>query len=132
MEPEFIYFNEITDGRGGLVALEQNRNIPFEIKRVYYIYGTPENVRRGFHAHKALQQVAVCVKGACSFLLDNGWERVDCRLDSPTNGLLIGAMLWHEMYDFTEDCVLMVLASELYDEVDYIRDYEKFTLIVQR
>ena len=113
MEPEFIYFNEITDGRGGLVALEQNRNIPFEIKRVYYIYGTPENVRRGFHAHKALQQV-------------------DCRLDSPTTGLLIGAMLWHEMYDFTEDCVLMVLASELYDEVDYIRDYERFTLIVQQ
>lgn len=126
MEPEFIYFNEITDGRGGLVALEQNRNIPFEIKRVYYIYGTPENVRRGFHAHKALQQVAVCVKGACSFLLDNGRERVDCRLDSPTTGLLMGAMLWHEMYDFTEDCVLMVLASELYDEADYIRDYKAF------
>ncbi|WP_422460163.1 sugar 3,4-ketoisomerase [Endozoicomonas sp. ALB115] len=126
MEPEFIYFNEITDGRGGLVALEQNRNIPFEIKRVYYIYGTPENVRRGFHAHKALQQVAVCVKGACSFLLDNGRETVDCRLGSPTTGILIGTMLWHEMYDFTEDCVLMVLASELYDEVDYIRDYEQF------
>ena len=132
MEPELIYFNEITDGRGGLVALEQNRNIPFEIKRVYYIYGTPENVRRGFHAHKALQQVAVCVKGACSFLLDNGRERVDCRLDSPTTGLLIGNMIWREMYDFTEDCVLMVLASELYDEVDYIRDYERFTLIVQQ
>ena len=126
MEPEFIYFNEITDGRGGLVALEQNRNIPFEIKRVYYIYGTPKNVRRGFHAHKALQQVAVCVKGACSFLLDNGRERVDCRLDSPTTGLYIGNNIWREMYDFTEDCVLMVLASELYDEVDYIRDYEQF------
>ncbi|WP_257285959.1 FdtA/QdtA family cupin domain-containing protein [Endozoicomonas sp. SESOKO1] len=132
MEPEFIYFNEITDGRGGLVALEQNRNIPFEIKRVYYIYGTPENVRRGFHAHKALQQVAVCVKGACSFLLDNGRETVDCRLDSPTYGLYIGNNIWREMYDFTEDCVLMVLASELYDEADYIRDYEKFTLIVQQ
>lgn len=126
MEPEFIYFNEITDGRGGLVALEQNRNIPFEIKRVYYIYGTPENVRRGFHAHKALQQVAVCVKGACSFLLDNGRETVDCRLDSPTTGLYIGNNIWREMYDFTENCVLMVLASELYDEVDYIRDYEQF------
>lgn len=126
MEPEFIYFQEITDGRGGLVALEQNQNIPFSIKRVYFIYGTPANTRRGFHAHKALEQVAICVKGACSFLLDNGKEKTECRLDSPTSGLYIGSNIWHEMYDFTEDCVLMVLASDLYDEADYIRDYDQF------
>ena len=126
MEPEFIHFKEISDGRGGLVALEQHQNIPFEIKRVYYIYGTPEKTRRGFHAHKALEQVAICVKGACSFLLDNGKEKVACRLDSPTTGLYIGNNTWREMYDFTADCVLMVLASELYDESDYIRDYKDF------
>lgn len=126
MEPEFIHFKEITDSRGGLVALEQYQNIPFEIKRVYYIYGTPENTRRGFHAHRALKQVAICVKGACSFLLDNGREKIDCRLTSPTTGIYIGSMIWHEMYDFTDDCVLMVLASELYNEMDYIRDYEDF------
>lgn len=126
MTPELIHFKEITDGRGGLVSLEQRQNIPFEIKRVYYIYGTPENVRRGFHAHKALEQVAVCVKGACTFLLDNGIVKVDCRLESSATGLYIGNNIWREMYDFTEDCVLMVLASELYDEADYIRDYDQF------
>ena len=126
MQPELIHFKEITDGRGGLVSLEQHQNIPFEIKRIYYIYGTPADTRRGFHAHKALEQVAICVKGACSFLLDNGKEKVDFRLDSPTTGLYIGNNIWREMYDFTEDCVLMVLASELYDEADYIRDYDQF------
>ncbi len=126
MVPEFIHFKEMTDGRGGLVALQQNQNIPFEIKRVYYIYGTPEKTRRGYHAHKALEQVAVCVKGACSFLLDNGREKLVCQLDSPTIGLYIGNNIWREMYDFTEDCVLMVLASELYDEADYIREYNQF------
>ncbi|MTI12233.1 WxcM-like domain-containing protein [Sansalvadorimonas verongulae] len=126
MEPKYIHFKEFADGRGGLVALEQNQNIPFEIKRVYYIYGTPENTRRGFHAHKDLEQVAICVKGACSFLLDDGREKIECRLDSPATGLLIDRMLWHEMYDFTDDCVLMVLASGLYDEADYIRGYGQF------
>lgn len=126
IEPEFIHFKEIKDYRGGLVALEQGQNVPFEIKRVYYIYGTPANTRRGFHAHKALEQVAICVKGACSFLLDNGKGKVDCRLDSPAVGLYIGKNIWREMYNFTDDCVLMVLASELYDESDYIRDYNDF------
>lgn len=126
MQPDLISFQEITDGRGGLISLEQNRNIPFEIKRVYYIYGTPEDVRRGFHAHKALEQVAVCVKGSCTFLLDNGRERVECKLDTPSKGLYIGNMIWREMYDFSEDCVLIVLASELYDEADYIREYDNF------
>ena len=130
MQPKLINFNEITDGRGSLVALEQNRNIPFDIKRVYYIYGTPENVRRGFHAHKELEQVAVCVRGACSFLLDNGNEKVEYRLDSPNSGLYISSMIWREMFEFTEDCVLMVLASDLYDEDDYVRDYKQFSAMV--
>ena len=126
MKPEFIHFKEFSDGRGGLVALEQNHNIPFGIKRIYYIYGTPENTCRGFHAHKALEQVAICVKGACSFVLDNGKEKINCRLDSPTIGLYIGKNIWREMFNFTEDCVLMVLASDFYEEADYIRDYDIF------
>lgn len=130
MEPKLIHFEEYSDGRGGLIALEQNRNIPFEIKRVYYIYGTPKNIRRGFHAHKNLEQLAICVKGACSFLLDNGNEKISYRLESPSIGLYIGSMIWREMYDFTEDCVLMVLASELYDEKDYIRNYQAFKKVV--
>ena len=126
MKPKIIQFTEKTDGRGGLIALEELKNIPFEIKRVYYIYDTPADTSRGFHAHKQLQQVAVCVKGACSFLLDDGSERSTVRLNSPSKGLLIGNMVWREMYDFTDDCVLMVLASELYDESDYIRSYDDF------
>ncbi|CAM3763914.1 sugar 3,4-ketoisomerase [Parendozoicomonas haliclonae] len=130
MQPELISFKELGDERGALVALEQCHNIPFEIKRVYYIYGTQENVRRGFHAHKELEQVAICVKGGCSFSLDDGKEQAHCRLESPTVGLYMGAMLWHEMYDFTDDCVLMVLASDHYDEADYIRHYDTFIEMV--
>ncbi|MGY0217721.1 sugar 3,4-ketoisomerase [Endozoicomonadaceae bacterium StTr2] len=130
MKPEIIYFREIADDRGGLVALEELKNIPFEVKRVYYIYDTPAGIRRGFHAHKELQQVAVCVKGACSFLLEDSNGSCTVRLGSPNKGLLIDKMVWHEMYDFTDDCVLMVLASELYDESDYIRSYQDFSRLV--
>ncbi|WP_211828580.1 sugar 3,4-ketoisomerase [Kistimonas asteriae] len=126
MTPEIIVFKEIVDQRGGLVALEEHKNIPFTLKRVYYIYGTPTDCRRGFHAHIALRQVAVCVKGTCTFLLDNGHGKVDVCLESPDKGLLIDKMVWHEMYDFSEDCILMVLASDIYCESDYIRDYNHF------
>jgi len=106
--------------------------VPFEIKRVYYIYDTQAGVARGFHAHKALKQVAVCVSGSCRFLLDDGANKEEVVLNSPTQGLLIEHMVWREMYDFSEDCVLMVLASEHYDEADYIRDYDAFSSIVRK
>ncbi len=114
------------DDRGGLVALEANKSIPFDIKRVYYIFGTAAGISRGFHAHKALKQVAVCVSGKCRIILDNGKEKAEVWLDSPSKGLLIEDMVWREMHDFSSDCVLMVLASEHYDESDYIRDYSRF------
>ena len=127
MEIKFIEFEIKGDNRGNLIALEEFRNIPFEIKRVYYIFVTKKGVRRGFHAHKNLQQVAVCVSGSCKFLLDNGKERVeDIVLDSPSKGLFIDKMIWREMYDFSEDCILLVLASDYYDERDYIRNYSEF------
>ena len=126
MNTEMIDFEIKGDERGSLIALEENRNIPFDIKRVYYIFGTKENVKRGFHAHKKLKQVAVCVSGSCRFLLDNGVEKKTILLDKPEKGLLISDMIWREMYDFSSDCVLMVIASELYDEQDYIRSYDKF------
>ncbi|AJJ47106.1 GNAT family N-acetyltransferase [Francisella tularensis subsp. novicida] len=123
---ELLNFKILGDQRGNLVSLEQNRNIPFDIKRVYYIYGTKENVRRGFHAHKELEQVLICVSGSCKVLMDNGKEKKDISIDQPSIGLLIPPMYWHEMYDFSPDCVLMVLASDFYDESDYIRDYNDF------
>ena len=118
------------DERGSLVALEENKNIPFEIKRVYYIYATKEGVRRGFHAHKDLKQVAICVNGSCSFLLDDGVTKEHITLNSPHKALLIEGVIWREMYDFSKDCVLMVLADAYYDEADYIRDYDDFLKVI--
>lgn len=119
------------DKRGGLVALESLSDvIPFEIRRVYYIYGTESGAERGFHAHKKLQQLCICVSGSCDFVLDNGCSREALRLDSPGKGLLLGNNIWREMRSFSPDCVLLVLASEHYDEADYIRDYQEFLKVV--
>lgn len=114
------------DDRGALIALEQDKNIPFQVKRVYYIFNTKKGVTRGFHAHKNLKQVAIVVKGSCRFLLDDGKEKVSLLLDNAAQGLLIESCIWREMSDFSEDCVLMVLADNFYDESDYIRDYDEF------
>jgi len=114
------------DERGGLIALEGGNPLPFEIKRVYYIFDTKKEVSRGFHAHKNLRQLAVCVKGSCRFVLDNGKEREETILNSFTKGLIIESLTWREMHDFSEDCVLLVLASSYYDEYDYIRNYNEF------
>jgi dTDP-4-dehydrorhamnose 3,5-epimerase-like enzyme len=127
---KFVNLTPLGDDRGSLVALEANNTVPFDIKRVYYIFGTQAGVSRGFHAHRNLKQVAVCVTGKCRMIIDNGKERVETWLDSPTKGLLINDLVWREMHDFSDDCVLLVLASEHYDESDYIRDYEFFLNII--
>lgn len=123
---KFANFPPLGDERGSLVALEADNTVPFDIKRVYYIFGTQAGVSRGFHAHKNLKQVAVCITGKCRMILDDGKERVETWLDSPTKGLFINDLVWREMHDFSEDCVLLVLASEHYDESDYIRNYDEF------
>nr|WP_255705080.1 FdtA/QdtA family cupin domain-containing protein [Xenorhabdus sp. PB61.4] len=119
------------DERGSLVALEYGSNIPFEIKRVYYLFNTSKGVKRGFHAHRNLKQIAIAVRGSCRFVLDDGKERVNLLLDNPAQGLVIESFIWREMVDFSEDCVLMVLANELYDESDYVRNYDDFLESVQ-
>jgi dTDP-4-dehydrorhamnose 3,5-epimerase-like enzyme len=121
-----ISFKTLGDGRGSLVALEGNKNVPFDIKRAYYIFGTKEGVSRGFHAHRNLKQVAVCVLGSCRFVLDSGRRKEEIVLNSATSGLVIDDMIWHEMHDFSKDCIILVLADMHYDESDYIRDYSKF------
>jgi dTDP-4-dehydrorhamnose 3,5-epimerase-like enzyme len=125
-----IDFPPLGDERGSLVALEAHKTVPFDVKRVYYIFGTKPGVSRGFHAHRALQQVSVCVTGKCRMVLDDGQRREEVWLDSPTKGLLIGDLVWREMHDFSPDCVLLVLASEFYDEIDYIRSYDEFKRVV--
>lgn len=123
---KLIDFKKHGDDLGSLISLEQELNIPFKIKRVYYIFDTQKGVSRGFHAHKKLEQIAICVKGSCRFVIDNGIQRQSVVLNSPDKGLYINNNKWREMHDFSEDCVLMVLASECYDESDYIRNYDEF------
>ncbi len=119
------------DDRGQLVAIEAMKDLPFEVKRVYYIYDTLSGVRRGFHAHKCLQQILVCVSGSCKIHLDDGTDTAEVVLDKPNEGLYIANNMWREMYDFTPGAVLLVLASEYYDEADYIRNYDDFIRMVK-
>lgn len=131
MKVELVPLQKHGDERGMLVALEQTKNVPFEIKRVYYMFGTQTNVRRGYHAHKELRQLAIPVSGSCRFMLDDGKEKVDILLDNPALGLLIEPSIWHEMYDYSHDCILVVLASDVYNESDYIRNYDEFVEFVE-
>lgn len=124
-------FQQHGDERGMLVALEEFADIPFEIKRVYYMYDTKEGVHRGFHAHKCLEQILICIHGSCKVLLDNGSEKKIVSLEKPYEGLYVSNNMWREMYDFSADAVLMVLASEVYKEEDYIRDYDTFLQMVR-
>src|SRR5690606_9997124 len=101
---EWVNFPPLGDDRGSLVALKGSITVPFPIQRVYYLFGTKEGVSRGYHAHRRLQQVAVCVTGNCRMVLDNGKSREEATLDSPTKGLFIRNMIWREMHDFTPDC----------------------------
>jgi len=121
-----IDLKAIGDDRGSLIALEEKNNLPFDVKRVYYIFGTAEGVRRGYHAHKNLKQLAICVSGNCKFLLDNGETQQHIELNSPAQALLIEGLIWREMYNFSPNCVLIVLADDYYKEADYIRDYDTF------
>ncbi len=131
MEVKKYLFPPHGDDRGQLVAIEAMKDLPFEVKRVYYIYDTLPGVRRGFHAHRNLQQILVCVHGSCKILLDNGFQQENILLDKPNEGLYIANDMWREMYDFSEGAVLLVLASEYYDEADYIRNYDEFKKLVR-
>lgn len=125
-------FQRHGDERGQLVALEELKDIPFSIRRVYYMYETGDGVRRGGHAHKSLEQVLICIHGGCRILLDNGKEKKVIDLDKPYEGLYVSNAMWREMFDFTPDAVLMVLASEYYDGQDYIRNYDEFLKSVHK
>ena len=126
MNTQVINLKSLGDHRGQLIAVEAENSIPFAIQRVYYIFDTKEGVQRGFHAHKALQQVAIAVTGSCEMVLDDGKSKESVLLDSPQKGIYIGPGYWRYMRNFSPDCVLMVLADAHYDEADYIRGYDEF------
>jgi dTDP-4-dehydrorhamnose 3,5-epimerase-like enzyme len=119
-----LKFKDITDKYGHLTPIEEKIDIPFEIKRVYYITRVEEGVTRGFHAHRKLHQVLICLNGSIKIRLKNSNSEEVVELKDPSVGLYIGPMIWREMFDFTEGSVLLVLASEYYDENDYIRNYD--------
>ena len=128
---EFINVQEIKDSRGDIQVFEEFKNVPFDIKRVYCLTNM-QGEPKGFHAHKNLQQVAVCLSGSCSFILDNGSVREEVELKQTNQGLIIKSMIWREIKTFSENCVIMVLASEYYNEEDYIRDYNDFKIQAQK
>lgn len=123
---KIVYISQQGDARGELSVAEFGKTLPFLVRRIYWIHGTKPGVSRGFHAHKKLHQLCVCVAGSVRISLFDGKNEESVVLDSSLKGLLIGPSLWREMHDFSPDCVLMVFANAEYDEADYIRDREQF------
>lgn len=123
---KIIDLPKITDPRGNLTVAESLKNVPFNIKRVYWVYDVPGGGSRGGHAHKKLRQMIIALSGSFHVTLDNGKERETVLLNHPYQGLVIETGTWRTLDDFSSGAVCMVLASELYDEADYIYDYDEF------
>ena len=127
---ELIRFSSKGDVRGELVAIESAKEVPFAIERVYYLINTKKDVHRGLHAHIDLDQVLIAISGSCKIRVENFEKKEEFILDDCKVGLRITNLVWREMYDFSSDCALLVLASRHYDPEDYIRDYRKFLEII--
>lgn len=128
-----LYRNQVfKDIRGKLTVFEPLKNIPFEIKRVFCISDVGQNQSRGAHAHFRVKQFLVAVQGSCRIDLDDGNEKKSYLLDGTDQGVFQDAMVWGNMSEFSKDCVLLVLASEVYEEEDYIHDYDEFRLLKSR
>ena len=124
---KLLYFRELGDERGNLVVIEgEGMDIPFDIKRVFYIYGSDEKVIRGQHANRKAEFVLINVSGTSKVRVDNGFQEEIIELNRPRMGLYLPTMLWKDMYDFSRDSVLLVLSNIHYDGGEYIRDYEEY------
>jgi dTDP-4-dehydrorhamnose 3,5-epimerase-like enzyme len=117
-------FLSIDSNYGNLTPIEELLDVPFDIKRIYYITNVPQDASRGFHAHRKLHQVLICVNGSVRIKVKNPKEETEFILNNPSVGLYIGPYVWREMYDFSKDAVLLVLASDYYNENDYIRNID--------
>ena len=116
----------VKDNRGDLSFIENDSFLPFSVKRIFYMYAIPKDAERGGHAHKLLQEFMVCLNGSCDLHLDDGTNKKIIPLNSGSSGVYIPSMIWRDMKNFSEGCVCLVLASELYDEEDYYRHYNEF------
>ncbi|MTJ29932.1 FdtA/QdtA family cupin domain-containing protein [Aphanizomenon sp. UHCC 0183] len=125
-ECKLIQLPKITDPRGNLTFIEGNHHIPFDIKRVYYLYDVPGGAERGGHAHKQLQQLIISISGSFDVILDDGYEKRRFHMSRSYYGLYLGSMIWRELDNFSSASVCMVLASTVYEESDYYRDYQEF------
>ncbi len=129
---DWITFKVNGDERGSLIAIENNKDIPFSIGRIYYIFGSSYNCVRGKHAHKDLNQVLICINGSCDILIDNGFERQTVHLDTKDKGIYIHGFVWREMSHFSDDCVLLAIVDKPYDPKDYVFDYQTMYQLVER
>lgn len=127
---QILNFPDLGDERGNLVVVEGGSAIPFDIKRIFYIYGSDSEVVRGIHANLKSEFVMINVSGTSKVLIDNGRERRIIALDRPRMGLYLKSMVWKEMYDFSPDSVLLVLSNEHYDPDEYIRSYDDYLKMV--
>jgi dTDP-4-dehydrorhamnose 3,5-epimerase-like enzyme len=125
-ECKIINFPVVHDVRGNLSFIEENRQIPFQIKRVYYLYDVPSGATRGGHAHKALHQVVIALSGSFEIILDDGYNKRSFFLNRPHYGIYIPPRVWRELENFSSNSVALSLVSEVYDESDYIRNYDAF------
>jgi dTDP-4-dehydrorhamnose 3,5-epimerase-like enzyme len=114
------------DDRGSLAVIESSKNIPFDIKRVYYLFHTNPDQERGKHAHKNLKQIYIAVSGSCKIEFDDGKTKSEYVLNNPAEGLLIEGVVWREIKEISKDCILLVLADDHYKEEDYIRSHKEF------
>jgi dTDP-4-dehydrorhamnose 3,5-epimerase-like enzyme len=128
---KILNFKELGDERGELVVVEGNQDIPFEIKRIFYIYGSDSDVIRGKHANINSEFVLINVSGTSKVMVTDGKKKEIVNLDKPLKGVYLPKMVWKEMYDFSSDSVLLVLASTHYDGKEYIRDYNEFLKITK-
>jgi dTDP-4-dehydrorhamnose 3,5-epimerase-like enzyme len=127
-----IEFGVIPNPAGDLTTIDAAGDLPFPIRRVYYVYSVPEGAQRGGHAHRRLEQVLIAIAGSFDVVIDDGERRETVRLDTPGTGLYLPTMVWRELTNFTAAAVCLVLASEPYDEADYVRDYDEFRSIGAR
>ena len=128
---KILTFRDIRDPQrsdffGHLTPIECGQEVPFDVHRIYYIYGVNQAARRGYHSHRDLEQVLICLSGSVKILVKTPEEEEVVLLDSPSKGLYIGPMIWREMFEFSEHATLLVLASRHYDESDYLRDYQQY------